>query len=77
MIADSLACQDLVFYCDFSNSEDTVDLDIQVSGETYSLRRKCTDFFADEFDWQTEQKLLEDDTTAFARKYADKTFEVK
>jgi hypothetical protein len=36
------------------------------AGEIFTLDRKCSDFFAKEFDWDTEQKRLIDDTTDFA-----------
>ena len=32
------------------------------SGEIYNLDRKCSDFFADDFKWDDEQKKLETDT---------------
>jgi hypothetical protein len=37
----------------------------------FKLNRKCGDFFAKNFDWNAEQKMLEDDTTSFAQKYSD------
>jgi len=69
MIADGLTCEDTVVYC--SSADQDMKMHIVGAGEIFTLNRKCKDFFADDFDWDKEQKLLEDDTTAFATKYAD------
>lgn len=41
------------------------------AGEIYHLERKCSDFFADDFKWDIEQKRLDTDTAAFTNKFND------
>jgi hypothetical protein len=40
------------------------------AGEVYHLERKCSDFFADDFNWDIEQKRLDTDTADFANRYS-------
>jgi len=69
MIADSIQCVDTVIYC--TDPEDSIKMHINGAGEIFSLDRKCKDFFQQNFDWNAEQKRLEDDTTEFANLYSD------
>ena len=41
------------------------------AGEVYYIERKCSEFFADTFTWDIEQKRLDTDTADFTNKYTD------
>ena len=61
MIADSMICEDTVVYC--TGADEIMRMHIVGSGEVFNLDRKCSEFFARDFNWAEEQKKLEKDTT--------------
>ena len=69
MIADSMKCEETVIYC--TSGDQQFGMHIVGAGEEYHLERKCSDFFADDFKWDIEQKILDTDTSDFINKYHD------
>lgn len=55
LMADSLTCEGLTFYCDYSNPDQMVDVTIQVTGEVYTLKQSCRDFFGSDINWDAAQ----------------------
>jgi hypothetical protein len=69
MIADSMECTDTDVYC--TSADQMMKMHIVGAGEIFTLNRNCKDFFAKNFNWEAEQKRLEQDTTAFSGKFSD------
>lgn len=69
MIADSMACQDTIIYCQDPLAE--FKFQVAGSGEIYYFNRRCSDFLTG-FNWDTERELLKNSVNQFEQKWKDK-----